>query len=449
MNKLLLIFYFALGLIFSSIISPQIVPRLSAGGASVSFTDFLFIFFIGSIFVSRQMNKNEVVPVRSYATALMVVFIGVGLIGFLNGTFSKDVGINLAVREGRNFFLYCVYFICLGLSRDEKNIKWFVNIVLFLAFLTSLFSILEAVGVNRLGFIAGKIRTLTTGGEEMAGVTRVSLPGVSVINLAFFILFFQLTQRISALRLSLMLLVSVGFFLSFNRGAWLSTILAMFTVFFFLPSVLKKQVAIKGFIVLFLGFLLCIAGWAGVLGSRMEKYLDAGADRVTTMTASGMQQDRSFMGRFEESRMLLEKLKNRPLLGFGLGALTQRVTWGGEDDKESLRSYETGYVHNGYVYLTYKLGVLGLLAFLLLFSYFSIYSLKMLKRSKNPEIGAVYAASICFVISIVPHSLVNPRNMEGQWVFIIASAMALSHLCLSVDAIQSRPFLRRHKSCYH
>jgi O-antigen ligase len=174
------------------------------------------------------------------------------------------------------------------------------------------------------------------------------------------------------------------------------------------------------------------------MGGRVKTYLDAGTDRFATMTVAGMQEDNSFMGRFEESRILLEKLKNRPVLGFGLGALTQRVTWGKEGNKESLRSYETGYAHNGYVYLTYKLGILGLLAFLLLFVYFSVKSLKMIKRLKDPEIGAIYVASVGFVISIVPHSLVNPRNMEGKWIIIIASAMALSHLCLSVDALASR-----------
>ncbi|RJQ28247.1 O-antigen ligase domain-containing protein [Candidatus Parcubacteria bacterium] len=439
MNKLLLAIYFTLCLIFSTIISPQIVPRLSVGGASVSLTDFLFIFFAGSIFVSRLTNKKEIVPVRPYPATLMVIFMVVGLIGFFNGIFSKDVGMNLAVREGRNFFLYFVYFIYLGLSLDEKNVKRIVSIVLVLAGLTSLFSILEASGaVDRLGFISGKVMTLTTGGEEMAGVTRVSLPGVSVINFAFFILFFQLSQKISALRLSLMALISLGFFLSFNRGAWLSTILAIFTVFFFLPPSLKKHVAIKGFIIFFLGLLLFVGGLTGIMGNRVKAYLDAGTDRFATMTFAGMQEDRSFMGRFEESRLLLEKLENRPVFGFGLGALTQRVKWGKDDEKESLRSYETGYAHNGYVYLTYKLGIVGLLSFLLLFAHFSINSLKKVKQLKNPGIGAVYAASIGFVISIVPHSLVNPRNMEGKWIIIIASAMALSHLCLSVDAMQSR-----------
>lgn len=440
MNKLLLILYFAITLVFSSVINPSALPRFSMGGVSIALTDILFLFLVVCIFFATLTRKKENICVRSYVPVLMTIFLVVGLVGLLNGMVSKDVGINLAVREGRDFFLYGVYFICLGLSFTEKNIKWFVNIVLFLACLTSFVAIMQVAGVGRMGFIAGRVGTLATGGEQLEGVIRVSLQGESIINFAFLILTYQITRKISLWRFIPLALVSVGFLLTFNRGAWVSTFLAIVFVFFFVNSAVKKQLLVKGGIALFLGVVIFSAGLSGIFGNRVKAYLDAGTARVSTVTVSGVQKDSSFMGRFQESAMLLAKLNKQPLLGFGLGARTQRVTWGGEDDKgkENLQSYATGYAHNGYVNLAYKLGALGLLAFLLLFSYTSIHLLRKIRWIKNKDIAAIYVASVGFVISIIPQSLVNPRIMEGKWILVIVSAMALAHLCLNTDALLQR-----------
>jgi O-antigen ligase len=86
-----------------------------------------------------------------------------------------------------------------------------------------------------------------------------------------------------------------------------------------------------------------------------------GAARERLMSIGQYGSDNSLRYRVVESRHVTEQIRRRPLLGAGPGA---QILWG--RPWEQVKPRLTHYAHNGYLWLTWKLGALLALVLLVL-----------------------------------------------------------------------------------
>lgn len=88
--------------------------------------------------------------------------------------------------------------------------------------------------------------------------------------------------------------------------------------------------------------------------------------------------------------------------------------------------------------MLFKLGAIGLIVFLIFIISFIIRSINGIKVLKIGVCKTYYIGYLLFVISIVPHSIVSPRIMEGKYITIIALSIGMlelirRYLALNVD----------------
>lgn len=428
LDKLIVILIGLQVLLRASFLDISIIPQLDIGGSnSVGIQDLLFFALLITVFLKLFSGRENSLG-RTTPTVLLTVFLVLGLLGVVNAVFT-GTGFHLAAREARDFFLYIIYFMVLSLPPSGNNVKKLANILVALAVLAALFTILQLFLGDKIAFLYGKVQTLKTLDATVEGVERIGAGGLATINLAFFIYLSVLIQKIDKKHLILFSILAIAILVSFNRGTWVSIILALM---FLYPFVDKKQRAgyIKILVVLGVsGVLIFGAGFLGVLGQKMELYTTAGLDRFASLLPGQVEEDGSVQGRVKETEIVFRKAMERPLFGHGLGAITQDSIVGGGGDGNTTRGLGSwGYVHNGYLYILFKLGFTGLFIFLLFIIIFIVRAVRFLGSIHDALLKPVYLGSLLFIVSIVPHSVASPRIMEGKYIIIIALALGLIEL---------------------
>lgn len=435
LDKLIVILIGLQVLLRASFFDVSIIPQLDIGGAnSLGIQDLLFFALLMTVFLKLFSGRKNAIE-RSAPTVLLTVFLILGLLGVVNAVFT-GTGFHLAAREAREFFLYIIYFMVLSLSPSDSNVKKLTNIVVAMAVLASLFSILQIFLGDKIAFLYGKVGTLNTLDSAVEGVERIGSGGLATINLAFFICLSILLQKIDKKYLVIFGILSIAILVSFNRGTWLSIILALMFLYPFVERKLKSGY-LKIFIILGVsGVLIFGAGFLGVLGQKMELYTVAGIDRFASLMPGQVEEDGSVQGRLKETEIVFKKAMERPLFGYGLGAITQdNFMQGGV---YSIQVDSWGYVHNGYLYILFKLGFTGLFIFLLFIIVFISRAVRFLHSIQDARLKPVYLGSLLFIVSIVPHSVASPRIMEGKYIIIIALALGLIELIryLSIQGLK-------------
>jgi len=403
----------------SSFFDGNLIPAINIGGTgSLGIYDIVFLFLTLVAIVKFTTVHNKALKYTVY-NKLYLMFILLGIVGVINAVYT-GTGFHLAAKEARDFFLYLIYFYILLLGCNEKNILKLTKYIVVLGVITSIFSVLQAVAGDRIAFLFGKVITLRTAGSEVEGVTRVASGGLATINLAFFICLASLTKSIKRKTLVAFLILAVGVFISFNRGTWLSIILALIALLPFVEGKVRLKFIKVFSVISIIAVLIITASYSGALGTKLSRYGDAVVERFISFLPSNLKDDGSTMDRVAETEIVFNKFKSRPVFGHGIGAITQenvgpeQVSW--------------GYVHNGYMYILFKLGITGLVVFLLFYLLFVYRAVLGFKKIAEPKFKSIYLGSLLFLISIIPHSIASPRIMEGKYIVIITIAMGLIEL---------------------
>ena len=416
----------------ASIVSDAWVPVFYLGGISIGTSDLIIIACLMIIFIKFSLNPGELKKRVSFTSLTMVVFIYIGVGGLINGIFSDGVGLNLAVRDARPFFLYWIYFFVLSLEASKKNIVRIVNIIFCIAVICALLSMVQIIVGDKLPFLVGKVKTLETGGFAQKGVTRIGAAATAIMAFSFLLSFFLMLNKMAIKKMGIFLTIVVGFLVTFARGATVSVFIALCSVLPFSDRQIKKRFIISMVTFFLIGFILIGVGMTGLLGGEIKGYLYATGDRFSTLQPSKITKDKSFMSRFEEATRVLKKIKNKPVFGHGFGATAQRVNWGEKG------YYNTSFVHNGYINITFRLGITGLLVFIFLVVGFSITSIKQISRIKDMELKLITMACAAFIISILPLCIVQPANMTTSWIVMISIAIAISEMCAMADIVHKK-----------
>lgn len=407
------------------------LPSFNIGNASIGIGDALLAMSMFPLFFRRSLEGGQIQGRAVLSKALMGLFILIGIVGLIVGATSDGIGLNLAVREGRSFFLYLLYFPVLTFSRNKDSVFRLVVVLSIIAVLTSLAALVQQFYPNALFFIGGKVRMVQTEGRSVAGVLRVSLPGLSTVALAFLVSLFLITRRFTKLLLVILLINLLGLMLSFNRGTWASLLISLALCILLLPGVSNIKRLVGYIAAISTGILLfSLIIVSGLLGEKMQKYELAVKDRFTSLSLERADKDRSYSGRYLEAKLALGRISPIEFLfGRGLGAFVKEPVR--QDAGQDI--VHRGYLHNGYAYMISKLGLLGLLVFLLFISTCFLRFKGYAKRMEDPFLKSIFCAAVVFLVSAVTQSWINPRIMEGQWIIIIAFTSALAELCWFTD----------------
>ncbi len=213
--------------------------------------------------------------------------------------------------------------------------------------------------------------------------------------------------------LSVGLLSALALAISFSRGFWVAGLMAIA-----LSAVAMR--ARPGRVLGLMVVLACavLAGAYAAFGWRMFGVLSSLAGRFSTI--SSPLAEVSVQERLVESKEVLKLISRNPIIGYGLGTAFRYMSL--------TRGFyrEVTFVHNGYLFLVLKLGIVGLV------SYFVFYfrGVALVLRSAR-EAASVWVRSSLFaafgvLLAFLMLSLTSPQFYTKDAGLIIALALALA-----------------------
>lgn len=209
----------------------------------------------------------------------------------------------------------------------------------------------------------------------------------------------------------LFLIFSAGILIAQSRAVWVSFLLGVAIIFFFVDKKRKIQIVVLG-----LAGLAAVLAVGAVVFENFFTVIVAGlTDRFFSLRTAATK-DVSLINRFVEMEAAWAHIKQNPIIGHGFGVPINYYSLVYEATRES------SYVHNGYVGVLYRHGLIGFL--LLFFFYFgSLWACFLMARdralSQFDRLIAIAAVSCLAAEALVGNSA-NPYAVSDS-TFIIGA----------------------------
>lgn len=193
-----------------------------------------------------------------------------------------------------------------------------------------------------------------------------------------------------------------------SRGYWLAFLFAVIVAFGVGERSLKKRVIATG------GILLVIAAVIVTLyfQNSFRLVLKALAHRFETIDLANL--DASLRERILETQTIVGRIARNPIAGYGFGVTYPRYFI-------LFKVYEPFYyVHNGYLAIWYKFGIVGLGILLAACYYIISYSYQIYVRSRRRVIKALALAVVSTLAGMLLVNITSPQFISFDSMIILA-----------------------------
>jgi len=376
-------------LLFSMLLSPE----FGAGGAggravAIRIEDFFLGVVLFGWFAKMAVNKD----LGIFRFTPLNRSIGLYLTIYLLSTFFNIAGGSLAFKSGFFYFLkyfeyFLLYYMVSNSLENRKEIRTFIGILIFVAFLTSLYGWYD--------FASGATRVTTPfegeGGEPstMGGYLLfiIMLAMGLILNLSSF-----------KIRLSLLGFLCVGipaFLFTLSRGAWVGFVPA------YIALILLSR---KGKGILIVLGVLVVMLFQTLMPQAIHDRIAVTFEPMSERRVMGrrVDMDESVANRIDTWTDGLDVWAEKAFLGHGAGS-------------------SGPVVDNQYTRILIEVGILGFLAFLFIIFRIFRYALISLKELREDELASgLFAGYLAGLVGLLFHSLsagtfILIRIMEPFW----------------------------------
>lgn len=380
-----------------AVIFMQRSEDLTAAGAA--FAAFLYgillLWFVDRVVVKRE--KLVLVNGDSALLLFMFFMLGTALVAVANET--KPI---LWFREFLIFLVYLLYFPLREALRSTSGRKLVYGAFFLLALTIAVQKIINYRTTVALASYMWELLGARQAANEPLFVAMV------IASIAVWMTTENRWKGVMALTvMSFFLMVLV---LTFSRGYWVGTAVGAVVLF-----VLGKRQERKRLLGL---------GMIGVLAATaisLIVFQDVAQALLTTVfkrVFSTATVDRSFLNRIREAEVVWGWIMVNPIAGFGLGAEFSYY--------HILRhsTQTTPYVHNAYLFLWFKFGLVGLLLFMTAFLSKAWLGVKLSQRLMQGIPRASVLASAAILLAMVQISFTSPQFYTRDSVLIIGLCWA-------------------------
>ena len=345
-------------IVFTTALVPyELQNELSGGAGSPGLlpSDLLLILGIGAVTFTlfhRRLDRRRLV----YAIAI-AAFIVVCIVQFAHGL-SSGHNMSEAGGEFRQLLGFGAFLLAVPLLDDIRARPRLLKGMLVIAIALGAWGLLQWVlqlsftAAGDVGVRQGVAFTTTGRGQIQGG-----LYGFPVGVIACYGALLSGGVRAMLGRTALaaaILLNAVSCLLTFERTFWVATAAGV-------AFVTVKATGINRIKALLAGPLILVAALA-VLSTFAPNELTTARERLLTL--GQYETDESLRYRIVESRHVVEKIRDHPIVGSGLAA---EIYWG--RPWQQVPPSQFSYTHNGYLWLAWKLGIPTALLLVLLIGY--------------------------------------------------------------------------------
>lgn len=363
----------------STVVLGWVARRLATGQPlTITWTDRMLVWYLIACFAS-------IVPAILFENGLLKWLRE--LIPFLMLAFYLLVV--TTVRRTREVRRLCLAFVLAGLTMGVVNLIEYRNSVIKAQYVWELLA--ERRPLNEpLFFVSLTLIIILITFEGFRGWRTV---GYSVL-VSFF---------------------TVALAVTFSRGYWMATLIALIVALVQMPSHRRRITAIY-----LIGFVLAstllvllfiqplIKDIASVMAERFESVASAMVDL-------------SIKHRLAESVAVLNLIAVNPIVGYGLGFFysfyplipLEMPTW---------------YVHNVYLYLWLKVGLFGLIVFLVFYLSVVVHGYRAYRRTQDPFLKPLVLGITSVMMAMMPLSVTSPQFIQKDSMLFLALGMGIVEL---------------------
>lgn len=391
------------------------------------------LFAVGILFSLYMIFRERIKIEKRFLIPIIVVFIYIAygsIIGLINGNSFGDIFSDVNSFLGVLYILLLIVYVRGKSENISKILNIFVNCATIVAVITiALFVISRIYLPNDLHIIAiyNDLNTklqygLISGLVLSNNYARVYLYNGIFMQLAVAIMFIKLFNKekniFGILKLAILL---IGIYVSNTRGFWLGTIGVVFLSFaYYLWRVKKYKLTIKNVLIAIIPLILvAIILPKTIVSVSPEQNLPQSSgsikDRVESIT--DFENDESNKVRAIQLRFLVDKIKEKPVLGWGFGSHIYEYPQYMQDN--GLQPVSSSSFELYYIELLFKTGVIGVLIF---FGYLIYNFVKLLiilfKKGLKQKYEQMLVGWTIGTMSILASSITNPY-IAGLSVFFV------------------------------
>jgi O-antigen ligase len=370
---------------------------------------YLFLFLLVWFFNAHFIRFQPILEHRM--DAALFLFFGFCVFSLVPGLL-EGVSLMKWARELIPFIPLLLLFPLRRLLTTKKRIYWLMAAVLALCLFSAgrnLFRYRSAVAIAEVYWQLAASRQ--TSNEPLFFVPIVVSMGVFL---------FSSSRRTKIAMAVLVSLFSVALIVTFSRGYWVATVLAMVLFYVFSPHEVKRRALV------YLGLLLGASSLIAVVffGGLAKLIFDSVFGRMATI--GSVLVDPSIKGRIREAEALVGYIRENPVLGYGLGKYYSFISL-------FPREMPTDYVHNAFLFLLFKVGIAGFVSYLLFFLAGIAEGFRAYRMQTDETLKAVVLGITCFLIAMLPLSLSSPQFYQKDSVLLIVIGIAIVFACGNLD----------------
>jgi len=387
----------------------------------------LMLIWLLLVVVIRALGERSFQFTRTPIDKPVALFFGAYSVGVLTAVLGSDLSFSDATYEARTMIYYLALFPIVNLVNTKERLvrlsKGILTIGLLLAILMLIETSLEAPA------LLGGGHSISRG----SGSVRIYHPGYTTVYVALMGLLGRVAlddrQRSMHLNAVLALVLGSALFLTLGRNVLVSGALMIV----FLATILRKpeltrlsqHFPIIALIVVMLASVITLADKQTWFLAQSREYVD----RLSRMFSSDiLSTSETLAFRLEELKFAWRQIAGHPLLGIGLNNPYRPPFYPGEPQGLSL------YVHNGYISILLKTGLLGLLPFI----WFSLNCVRgTLQHWRDIEHPLLRGTALGFALAylgMMISNLVAPSFVEPGSLVIFGIVLGINESILAQNS---------------
>ena len=391
------------------------------------------LFVIGILFSIYMIFRERIKVEKRFLIPIIVVCIYVAygsIIGLINGNSLGDIFSDVNSFLGIFYILLLIAYVKGRNENINKILDIFVNSAVIVAIITIILFVVSRIYLpNDLQIIAtyndlnSKLQYGFISGLVLSNnYARVYLYNGIFMQLAVAITFIKLFNKernlSGIIKLSLLL---IGIYVSNTRGFWLGTIgVVALSIAYYLWRVRKYNLTIKNILIAIIPLILVAVILPKTIvpvsaNQNLPESSGSIKDRIESIT--DFENDESNKVRAIQLRFLVDKIKEKPVLGWGFGSHIYEYPQYMEEN--GLQSVNSSSFELYYVELMFKTGVVGILIFFgyLIYNFIKLVLILFKKRLKVRDEQILVGWTIG-TMSILASSITNPY-IAGLSVFFV------------------------------
>jgi len=399
------------------VLPPAANPYLRLAGKGLYPSDLMLMSLLGVVGL-RLLADRKFRFVHTPLDVPMLLLLGAVLVAVYTAITAHGITLSNTTYEARILLYYALFFAVTNLIRTQAQLDRLIVGVTIIAILAALLMLAQS--------FAGLSFSLS--GQELlqeAGIVRVFHPGTMAILAIMMVRLSGLGLRegqCPALGDILMLLVlSLSLLVTLGRNLLISGSIALL-----LLIVLIFRSHLSSFITRGLMVAVAVAVLVGMLvlsghGAPVMRYLAAFQERLSQLdSGSILSASGSLDWRWREVQYAWALLQNSPVFGIGVATAYRLPFYPGDP--------LTRYLHNAYLSLWLKTGIVGLIAFLWLCFRFLQRGFTCWSRPQHPSRRAtVLGFTIAFFATMISN-LVAPFFVQDWGLALFATMFGINEV---------------------